>query len=59
MVKHSTGAHLRLRPPVCCHLFVVGGLRASVIRIAMLAGVFILLLGPPKPDRLKDRGQTK
>jgi len=27
--------------------------------IAMLAGVFILLLGPPKPDRLKDRGQTK
>jgi len=44
--------------PVCGHLFVVGGLRASVTRIAMLAGVFILLLGPPKPDRLKDRGQT-
>jgi len=25
----------------------------------MLGGVFILLLGLPKPDRLKDRGQTK
>jgi len=25
--------------PTCCHLFVVGGLRTSVIRIAMLAGV--------------------
>jgi len=46
-------------PPVCCHLFVVGGLRASMTRRALLAGVFILLLGPPKPDRLKDRGQTK
>jgi len=33
---------------VCCHLFVVVGLRTSMIRIAMLAGVFI-----PKPDRLK------
>jgi len=28
-------------------------------RIAMLAGLFILLLGPPKSDRLKDRGQTE
>jgi len=36
-----------------------GGLRTSVTRIAMLAGVFILVLGPPKPDRLKDRSQTK
>jgi len=45
--------------PVCCHFSVVGGLRTSVTRIAMLTGVFILLLGPPKPDRLKDRGQTK
>jgi len=36
-----------------------GGLRTSVTRIAMLAGVFILLLGPPKPERLKDRGQAK
>jgi len=36
-----------------------GGLRTSMTRITMLAGVFILLLGPPKPDRLKDRGQTK
>jgi len=48
-----------ISPPACCHLFVVGGLHASVTRIATLAGVFILLLGPPKPDRLKDRGQTK
>jgi len=23
----------------------------------MLAGVFVLLVGPPKSDRLKDRGQ--
>jgi len=45
--------------PRYCHLFVVGGLCTSVIRIAMLAGLVILLLGPPKPDRLKDRGQTK
>jgi len=41
-------------PPVCCHLFVVVGLRTSVTRIAMVAGVFILLVGSPKPDRLKD-----
>jgi len=27
--------------------------------IVMLAGVFILLVGPLRPDRLKDRGQTK
>jgi len=31
-----------------------GGLCTSMTRIAMLAGVF-----KPKPDRLKDRGQTK
>jgi len=31
----------------------------SMTRRAMLAGVFILLLGPAKPDRLKDSGQTK
>jgi len=37
--------------PVCCHLFVVGGLSTSMTRIAMLAGVFILLVEPPKPDR--------
>jgi len=35
------------------------GFSTSVTRIAMLVGVFLLLLGPPKPDRLKDRGQTK
>jgi len=46
-------------PPVCCQLFVVEGLPTSITLIAMLAGVFILLLGPPKPGRLKDRGQTK
>jgi len=40
--------------------FVVGeGLRISFIWIAMLAGDLILLVGPPKPDRLKGRGQTK
>jgi len=36
-----------------------GGLCTPVTRIAMLAGVFIFLVGPPKSDRLKDRGQTK
>jgi len=41
------------------YLVVVGGLRTSFTRIAMLAGFFILLVGPPKPERLKDRGQTK
>jgi len=48
-----------ISPHVQCHLFVVGGLHASMTRMAMLAGVSILLLGPPGPDRLKDRGQTK
>jgi len=47
------------RAPVCCNLLVVGGLRTPMTPIAMLAGVFILLVGPPKLDRLKDRGQTK
>jgi len=50
---------LILNPPACCHLFVVGGIVYLNDPIAMLAGVFILLLGPPKPDRLKDRGPTK
>jgi len=40
--------------PVCRHLFVVGELCTSMTRIATLAGVFILQLGPRKPDRLKD-----
>jgi len=40
-------------PPACCHLFVVGRLSTSMTRTAMLAGVFILLFGPLKPDRLK------
>jgi len=43
--------YLSIIPPACCHLFVVGGLRTSMTWIAMLAGVFILLLGPPKLDR--------
>jgi len=34
------------------------GLCTSLTRIAMLAGVFIHLIGLPKPDRLKDRVQT-
>jgi len=28
--------------PACCHLFVVGGLRTSMTRIAMLAEVYSL-----------------
>jgi len=36
-----------------------GGLCTPMTRIAMLDGVIILLLGLPKPDRLKDRGKTK
>jgi len=31
-----------------------GGLRISITRIVILAGFFILLIGPPKPDKLKD-----
>jgi len=40
--------------------YVRGGcaLSTSMTRIAMLAGFFILLVGPPKLDRLKDRGET-
>jgi len=35
--------------------YVVRGLRTSMTRIAMLTGVFfILLVGPPKSDRLQD-----
>jgi len=46
----STG----LAPPCVVTFSWWGGLRTSLTRIAMLDGVFILLLGPPKPDRLKD-----
>jgi len=45
---------LKYTHTACCHLFVVGGLRTSMTPIAMLAGVFNLLVGPPKSDRLKD-----
>jgi len=38
---------IHLVDPVCCHLSVVGGLRTSMTRIVMLAGVFILF--PPFP----------
>jgi len=48
-----------LVPPVCCNIFVVRGLSASMIHIVMLTGVFMLLVGLPKSDRLKGRGQTK
>jgi len=44
---------------MCWHLFVVRELRTSMTLIAMLTGVFILLVGSPKSDRLKGRGQTK
>jgi len=57
--KFQIYTDLLIAPPPRCHLFVVGGLRTSMTWIAMLAGVFILLVGPPKSDRLKDRGQTK
>jgi len=36
-----------------------GGLRTPMTRIAMLTGVLILLVGPPKQDRLNGRCQTK
>jgi len=49
---NKTELNMFKKTPVCCQ-------RASVTRIAMLAGVLILLVGPPNPDRLKDRGQTK
>jgi len=45
--------------PTVLSSFSGGGLCTSMTRIAMLVGVFILLLGPRKSDRLKDRGQTK
>jgi len=44
-----------MQSPFCSE----GGLCTTMTLIAMLAGVFIFLVGPPKPDRLKDRGQTK
>jgi len=40
----------RYDPRVLSH-FRGGGLRTSLTWIAMLAGVCILLIGPPKPDR--------
>jgi len=49
-------------PPlsVCCHLYVVGVGIAYLSDPDRYAGwSVILLLGPPKPERLKDRGQTK
>jgi len=51
---------------VCCHIFVVGAGIANLIDtdtctyVAVFIWlVFTLLVGPPKSDRLKDRGQTK
>jgi len=49
-----TGIH----HPARAVTFVWVGLRTSMTRIAMLAGVFILLVGPSKSNRLKDRGQA-
>jgi len=31
-----------LRPPACCHFFVVGGIEYQMTRIAVLAGVYTL-----------------
>jgi len=44
-------------PSLCCHSFVVVvvvGVRrlcTSIMRITMLAGVFMLLVGPPKSNK--------
>jgi len=35
------------------------GLRTSLTRTALLAGMFMLRVGPSKSDRLKVRGQAK
>jgi len=50
----------RQHAPVCFHLFVVKGI-AYFNDPDSYAGsrVVILLVGPPNPDRLKDRCQTK
>jgi len=40
-------------PPRLLSPFRGGELRTSLTRIAMLTGVFILLVGSPKSDRLK------
>jgi len=53
-VKISFKQLLSQKPPRAVTFSWWVGLHVSVTRIAMLAGVFILLLGPPKPDRLKD-----
>jgi len=46
--------------PPCAVTFSRWGIDyTSITRIAMLAGDFILLIGPPKSDRLKARVQTK
>jgi len=51
---------LNIKPPVCCHLFVVVWGIAYLIDLDSYADwSFILLIGTPKSDRLKDRGQTK
>jgi len=34
------------------------GVRTSLTRKAMLAGIFIFFVGRPKPDRSKGRGKT-
>jgi len=58
-IVHQSTPSFKVYPPCAVTLSWWCGLRTSLNRIAMLAGVFILLLGPPKSDMLKDRGQTK
>jgi len=50
---------LNLLPPACCHLFAVEGIAYLNYPDSYAGWSFILLLGPPKPDRLNDGGQTK
>jgi len=42
-----------------CMLAGVATCMLAGVATCMLAGVFILLVGPPKSDKLQDRGQTK
>jgi len=53
----------RMKPKLWMHRAKIGRRNnekvSSMTRIAMLTGVFIFLVGPPKSDMLKGRGQTK
>jgi len=60
MIQGSLVVFLFEQVPPCAVTFLWWrGLRTSMIRIAMLAGVFILLERPPKSDRLKDKAAAQ